>query len=402
MAPLTMDPGILTGAATQYATVRNSADNVIRSLSSTLHTNWGCAGTDSAGAEWAASYDPAAYDAVAAGTNIVNAFGKLHDLLAATGVNHENTERSNKLPPEPPDGPPPQHPPVSAPTFYGAYGGDTDAPIGWDLITAWLQGHTWPNGNPDKLQELGKAWRTAATGLRDANDATGTTWVTLEELASDEMPQVLAQLDNVFVTTNNVADQYDTLGAACDEWAQTIEEAHRKIFDLVGKAIVIGAVAGAVTALFTLGAGTVAAAGATGSVIAASVVGVLGAVDSVAVAAVGAVAAAGAAAVGAVNELQPLLEASPTTFNANTGGGNSHHYYPAPKNLAGFPNARKIDPIGPRYRKRWTDDKGTIYEWDYQHGAVEKYSRNGKHLGEFDADTGAQTKPADPTRKPGG
>ncbi|MGW2961624.1 colicin E3/pyocin S6 family cytotoxin [Streptomyces sp. NPDC001220] len=42
---------------------------------------------------------------------------------------------------------------------------------------------------------------------------------------------------------------------------------------------------------------------------------------------------------------------------------------------------------------------GEIYEWDSQHGAVEKYNKRGKHLGEFDPDTGAQTKPADGTRK---
>ncbi|WP_424894287.1 colicin E3/pyocin S6 family cytotoxin [Streptomyces sp. SAI-124] len=40
-----------------------------------------------------------------------------------------------------------------------------------------------------------------------------------------------------------------------------------------------------------------------------------------------------------------------------------------------------------------------MYEWDSQHGTVEKYNKRGKHLGEFDANTGAQTKPANPTRK---
>ncbi|PBC44213.1 hypothetical protein CJ178_03035 [Rhodococcus sp. ACPA4] len=132
--------------------------------------------------------------------------------------------------------------------------------------------------------------------------------------------------------------------------------------------------------------------------IAASVVGVLGAVDAVAVAVVGGVAAAGAAAVGAVNELQPLLEANPTTFNANTGGGgNTLGYYPAPRHLPGFPNAKLVKRMNER--KRWKDDKGNIYEWDYQHGAVEKYNKNGTHLGEYDANTGTQTKPADPSRR---
>jgi hypothetical protein len=114
MAPITMDPAILTDAATQYKTVSNSTDGVIRVLGETLQANWACAGTDNAGAGWAASYDPAAFDAAAAGTNIVNAFSKMHDLLAATGVNHANTERSNTNPPEPPEGPASQLPTVSA------------------------------------------------------------------------------------------------------------------------------------------------------------------------------------------------------------------------------------------------------------------------------------------------
>jgi hypothetical protein len=38
-------------------------------------------------------------------------------------------------------------------------------------------------------------------------------------------------------------------------------------------------------------------------------------------------------------------------------------------------------------------------QWDFQHGAVEKYNKRGKHLGEFDHITGEQTKAADSTRK---
>ena len=38
-------------------------------------------------------------------------------------------------------------------------------------------------------------------------------------------------------------------------------------------------------------------------------------------------------------------------------------------------------------------------EWDSQHGAVEMYDKQGKHLGEFDAITGEQTKPAQSGRR---
>jgi Cytotoxic len=38
-------------------------------------------------------------------------------------------------------------------------------------------------------------------------------------------------------------------------------------------------------------------------------------------------------------------------------------------------------------RARW-EDKKNIYEWDSQHGEVEKYDKRGRHLGAFDPDTG--------------
>jgi hypothetical protein len=71
--------------------------------------------------------------------------------------------------------------------------------------------------------------------------------------------------------------------------------------------------------------------------------------------------------------------------------------------LPAFPGARPVKPKTPvqgggKLRKRWKDSKGDIYEWDYQHGTVEKYNKKGKHQGEFDAETGEQTKPADKTR----
>jgi hypothetical protein len=68
---------------------------------------------------------------------------------------------------------------------------------------------------------------------------------------------------------------------------------------------------------------------------------------------------------------------------------------PAPRRLRAFPNAERVKPKSGRHR--WFDEPtGYTYEWDYQHGRVERYDRRGRHLGEFDADTGVMTKPADP------
>lgn len=54
---------------------------------------------------------------------------------------------------------------------------------------------------------------------------------------------------------------------------------------------------------------------------------------------------------------------------------------------------------GGELRKRWVDNKGNIYDCDSELGAVEKYNKRGKDLGEYDPSTGEQTKPADPSRK---
>jgi Cytotoxic len=75
---------------------------------------------------------------------------------------------------------------------------------------------------------------------------------------------------------------------------------------------------------------------------------------------------------------------------------------PAPAKLPAFPNAKRVRPKTYRkdgsMRHRWKDDKN-IYEWDAQHGAVEKYDLRGRHLGQYDPDMGTLQKPADPTRR---
>ena len=84
------------------------------------------------------------------------------------------------------------------------------------------------------------------------------------------------------------------------------------------------------------------------------------------------------------------------------GGPPAHEPVMAPRNLPGFPHARRVKPktkfAGGR-RARWRDANGDILEWDARHGRVERYNARGAHLGEFDQETGEQLSPPDPTRK---
>lgn len=80
-----------------------------------------------------------------------------------------------------------------------------------------------------------------------------------------------------------------------------------------------------------------------------------------------------------------------------------HKYHPKPANLPAFPDAKRAPsktPVrgGGKLRPRWKDSDKIIYEWDFQHGTLEQYDKRGNHLGEYDHETGMQTKPADPTR----
>ncbi|APV41134.1 toxin [Pseudomonas frederiksbergensis] len=88
----------------------------------------------------------------------------------------------------------------------------------------------------------------------------------------------------------------------------------------------------------------------------------------------------------------------PVYIVVSTRAGDFAHH-PAPKGLAAFPDAVKVKSKtnvkgGGAERKRWKDRKGRIYEWDSMHGTVEIYDRQGKHLGEFDPETGVQLEKA--------
>lgn len=80
-----------------------------------------------------------------------------------------------------------------------------------------------------------------------------------------------------------------------------------------------------------------------------------------------------------------------------------HQYHQKPTFLPAFPDAVRAPPKTPirgggGLRPRWKEPHSYIYEWDFERGKVEKYTKRGKHLGEFDPITGERTKDADPKR----
>jgi RHS repeat-associated protein len=110
---------------------------------------------------------------------------------------------------------------------------------------------------------------------------------------------------------------------------------------------------------------------------------------------------------------QPMVAPAPDTHrpSGTVGDGSQAEehpryatYIPPPRTLPGFPDAERARPKTPvqgggKLRARWKDKDGNIYEWDYQEGAVEKYDPRGRHQGEFDPNSGEQTKPPNVKRR---
>jgi hypothetical protein len=74
-----------------------------------------------------------------------------------------------------------------------------------------------------------------------------------------------------------------------------------------------------------------------------------------------------------------------------------------PRRISARPDAIPVKPKtsrgrGQGKRRRWRSPDGTIYEWDYETGAVEVYDSRGRHQGEIDPNSGATTKDAKPGR----
>ncbi|WP_433728549.1 deaminase domain-containing protein [Nocardia sp. CA-129566] len=321
-------PAAFARAAGTFSGGRESAAVGMKALTTTLDANWGCGGSDTSAEKWCGTYDPAAFEAVNMGTAIANALGKLHDLLQANSVNHTNAEIQSSANPNPADELPlrPETTVFAAPKFKGAYGGPSNEPFGWSLIRRWVQGRVWPNGDSDKLRTVATAWRTAAEVVKGTGYGIPSARTIVGEQNSPEVPQILAQIDIVTNGITATVDQYSNLASACDNYAQALEDAHGKILALlagfVGTAILIEGLGWALGGPLG-GGGGAAAAGVEGAAIGGEIA---VAIDALITAAdLAALRAAGVAVAGGVllNNVQPLLDAHPTKFDANTRPGGA-------------------------------------------------------------------------------
>ncbi|MEU3991545.1 colicin E3/pyocin S6 family cytotoxin [Streptomyces platensis] len=431
-------PDDLQRVSSRFAYGQELLDSVAKRLNASLQNAGGMAGDDKYAKQFAKNYDRSARALFTALSAAVRAVGQASTCLVVTANNYLKADHHSNA--KAGGGGHDQYslPPVFTDVIYpdpDSAVGSGDHPFAHTPLDDY-----WPSGHQDKLRAAANAYRLASQGLdrigqdlhqyvkalTDANSSESvhsmaTFWANIwqDGAAAERAPLSMAKT------------ACDKLAHACDELASSIDNA-RSEFEWkmaeAGIAITATTVVAVILTPFTGGGSDVAGAAldsAEAAAIFASVESILDvAVSAIAGDVVGELASLLEIAAEAVPELEAaeaettevtqvlereMAEASSGSRGKGGGGSPPPATRVMPPNgrngsLPAFPDARPARAKtsvqgGGGKRPRWVGKKGQIYEWDFQHGKVEMYDKSGKkHLGEFDATTGEQTKPGDPTR----
>ena len=256
---LLVEGGSYLAAADSLRTANHTAALLAQSLSDRLATYAGMAGSDASGEDFAASYDGAAAQALAAVADLADAFTGLGVLTAASLANHHSAEEAANLGRISAYTGDDLHEddyvrvaPASPPSALGADPVDLDPVRTWivDQIEGWL----WPSADVALLRAAARAWTWASGGLRDLADSCDTATGHLATSDSPEIPLALDALTELRALVSATADDLHALGAACSAYAVQVEAARGRLFTLldeilqmVVEGVVISAAVGAIT-----------------------------------------------------------------------------------------------------------------------------------------------------------
>ncbi|MFI5779607.1 hypothetical protein [Nocardia sp. NPDC051570] len=224
----------------------------------TVLTNFaGMAGDDSVGAQWAASYDEAAQLAVSASSKLATACGQVRDLVVVGAHNHEVAEAAANLKDLPPPPVPPLLPDPCLPeTAPSAAGNGIPEPFGWSIIKD-VVGMAWPNGHQDQLNSAATAWHTAAADYRTVAGQAPQAVDLLRNQQSPEIDIAAQTCTDRQADLNALADACQTLGDACSDYAQSLDDAHSKILDTLRELVIETAAAETAFAVLAPFTGTI-------------------------------------------------------------------------------------------------------------------------------------------------
>ncbi|GAJ82805.1 hypothetical protein NBRGN_057_03120 [Nocardia brasiliensis NBRC 14402] len=216
--------------------IRDDASEVHSALLTTLAGYGGMGGSDTAGEQWAKSYDEAVDAALQTSSKLVSTCARTSDLIAAGAHNHAVAEAAaNGV--EPPPTPAVGFDPCLAIRVPSAGGGGGPEPFGWSLIKS-VSGLVWPNGHQDQLRAAKDVWYAAAEALDTATGRFPNTVGLLENQQSAEIPAAVAACSETSYNFMELQAAYREIGDSCADYAQHLDDAHSEILDELKKMLI--------------------------------------------------------------------------------------------------------------------------------------------------------------------
>ena len=228
------------------------------------------AGDDATSAEFAASYDDGARQALDTLAELTHAFIGLGRLLTASGANHRDAEAANGWS-------------SGVETRVSSYSGGSlheddyvrvspsappsclgANPVSLGTVESWIldqvEGFVWPGADVDLLLDAGTAWRRAGAAVADLEAHCDIAAGFLEHQVSPEIPLALAALAELRSLVGDTADALVAVGTACEEYADAVRATHDRtrallaeIGQMVVEGVAISAIVGGLTGGFGAG-----------------------------------------------------------------------------------------------------------------------------------------------------
>lgn len=261
---IAVETGGFTSAADACRTGNQISALLCESLAGKLGGYAGMAGDDATSAEFAASYDDGARQALGTLAELTHAFIGLGRLLTASGANHRDAEAVSAAISSYTGGSLHEDDyvrvsPSAPPSCLGAN------PVSLGTVESWIldqvEGFVWPGADVDLLLDAGAAWRRAGAAVADLEAYCDIAAGFLEQQVSPEIPLALAALAELRSLVGDTADALVAMGTACEEYADAVRATHDRtrallaeIGQMVVEGVAISAIVGGLTGGFGAGA----------------------------------------------------------------------------------------------------------------------------------------------------
>ncbi|KRF01544.1 hypothetical protein ASG88_08790 [Nocardioides sp. Soil777] len=264
---IAVETGGFTSAADACRTGNQISALQCESLAGKLGGYAGMAGDDATSADFAASYDEGARQALDTLAELTHAYIGLGRLLTATGTNHRDAEAASAAVSAYSGGSLDEDDyvrvsPASPPSCLGAN------PVSLGTVETFIldhiEGFVWPGADTDLLLDAAATWRRAGAGVADLESHCDIAAGFLEHQVSPEIPLALSALAELRSLIGDTADALVSVGTSCEEYADAVRDTHdrtRALLTEIGQMVVEGAVISAIVGGITGGLG----AGAAGS-----------------------------------------------------------------------------------------------------------------------------------------